>query len=145
MTKNIFVVDDNASIRALLRSLLEEGGLTVCGEASAGIAAIDAAVRCQPDLILLDYSMKGLNGAEAASLLKARLPNVPIILFTLHADDMCEPLKRSLGVDLVISKAEAVSTLVQSIRMLTGLPETEPSLGPLRLATGDEREPKLKS
>src|SRR5579859_2214219 len=66
-----------------MRSLLENAGYSVCGEAESGTQAIESAPRLNPDLILLDYSMPGLNGAETASILKSRLPEVPIILFTL--------------------------------------------------------------
>jgi CheY-like chemotaxis protein len=50
--------------------------------------AIETAPRLKPDLILLDYSMPGMNGAETASVLKTHLPSVPMILFTLHRDDV---------------------------------------------------------
>ena len=80
MPKNILVVDDNPSIRFLIRSLLENSGYSVCGEAEDGADAIEKAKELKPDLICLDLSMPRMNGAEAASVLKRLMPTVPIIL-----------------------------------------------------------------
>jgi two-component system, chemotaxis family, chemotaxis protein CheY len=79
MPPNILVVDDNASIRYLIRSLLENTGYAVCGEAEDGADAIEKAKQLKPDLICLDLSMPRMNGAEAASVLKRLMPAVPII------------------------------------------------------------------
>jgi DNA-binding NarL/FixJ family response regulator len=84
---DILVVDDNPSIRYLLRVFVEsKTAFTVCGEAGHGAEAIEQAKRLQPDLILLDLSMPVMNGAEAAVILKKTMPQMKIILFTMHAD-----------------------------------------------------------
>jgi CheY-like chemotaxis protein len=95
-TKNILVVDDNPSIRFVIRSLVEAAGFTVCGEAG-GIEGIEKAQQVNPDLILLDLSMPRMTGAEAAPILKSQMPHVPIILFTLHDDTMGKALVKLTG------------------------------------------------
>jgi len=118
MPKNILVVDDNASIRYLIRSLLESTGYTVCGEAEDGTNAIEKAKQLKPDLICLDLSMPRMNGAEAASVLKRLMPGVPIILFTMHEDNVGKHLARAVGVDKVLGKPDGMSRLTESIAEL---------------------------
>jgi two-component system, chemotaxis family, chemotaxis protein CheY len=118
MPKNILVVDDNASIRFLIRSLLENTGYTVCGEAEDGADAIEKAKQLKPDLICLDLSMPRMNGAEAASVLKRLMPGVPIILFTMHDDSLGQSLARAVGVDKVLGKPDGITRLTESIAEL---------------------------
>jgi two-component system, chemotaxis family, chemotaxis protein CheY len=120
MPKNILVVDDNASIRFLIRSLLENTGYAVCGEAEDGADAIEKAKQLKPDLICLDLSMPRMNGAEAASVLKRLMPAVPIILFTMHEDSLGQSLARAVGVDKVLGKPDGMSRLTESIAELLG-------------------------
>jgi two-component system, chemotaxis family, chemotaxis protein CheY len=120
MPKNILVVDDNASIRFLIRSLLESTGYLVCGEAEDGADAIEKAKQLKPDLICLDLSMPRINGAEAASVLKRLMPGVPIILFTMHHDSIGQSLARAIGVDKVLGKPDGMSRLTESIAELLG-------------------------
>jgi DNA-binding NarL/FixJ family response regulator len=121
MAKNILVADDNASIRFLIRSLLEHAGFTVCVEAENGIQAIERAKRFNPDLILLDLSMPSVNGAEAASILKQIMPKVPIVLFTMHEERAGRALANRIGVDLFLGKDTGIAHLVDSMNHLLGL------------------------
>jgi two-component system chemotaxis response regulator CheY len=85
MSNSILIVDDNENIRRLLRSFVEtKTGFEVCGEAENGAEAIEKAKELQPDLILLDMPNPGVSGTEAAPILKRLLPEVTVILFTMH-------------------------------------------------------------
>ena len=109
---SILIVDDYANIRELLRSYVEtHTGFQVCGEAENGADAIEKAKELQPDLVLLDMTMPGMTGAEAAPIIKRLLPNVKVILFTIHTDGVNQALASSLGIDLAISKAEGFAKL----------------------------------
>jgi two-component system chemotaxis response regulator CheY len=68
--KRVLIVDDQLSIRFVLRSLVETDQLTVYGEAASGAEAIEKAKELGPDLILLDFSMPGMNGGETAKIIK---------------------------------------------------------------------------
>jgi CheY-like chemotaxis protein len=120
-SKKILVVDDNPSIRFVIRSLVEAAGFTVCGEAGNGIEAIEKAQQVNPDLILLDLSMPRMTGAEAAPVLKSQMPHVPIILFTLHDDTVGEALAAAMGVDRVIAKPDGMTKLVECVRNVLGI------------------------
>ncbi|RCK74907.1 MAG: two-component response regulator [Anaerolineae bacterium] len=83
----ILLADDHAVLRAGLRLLLsQEAHLEVIGEAESGLETLRLAEELQPDLILLDISMPGLNGLEAISLLRKRVPQTRILILTMHDD-----------------------------------------------------------
>lgn len=83
----ILLADDHAVLRAGLRLLLaQEAHLQVIGEAESGLETLRLAEELQPDLILLDISMPGLNGLEAISLLRKRAPQTRILILTMHDD-----------------------------------------------------------
>ena len=112
----LLIVDDNPSIRYLIRFLLEQQGYEICGEAEDGLQAIDSAKQLNPDLILLDVSMPKLSGPQAAPILKRLLPKTRIILFTLFVDSLSKELAEALGVDLVLSKTDGMAKLLHSVQ-----------------------------
>jgi CheY-like chemotaxis protein len=130
MSKSILIVDDYACIRVQLRSLMEKAGFKVCGEAGNGREAIEQALQLRPDLIVLDLAIPEMNGAEAASVLKQRLPQIPIILFTFHADGLGDDLRRALNVEQVVSKLDGMDAVIESIITLLGSSEPELRLTP---------------
>jgi DNA-binding NarL/FixJ family response regulator len=118
MPKKILVADDNAMIRKSLCRIFEiEADYDICAEAVDGEEAIALAMQHKPDLIVLDFRMPGMNGIEAAYELKRIMPNVPIILFTIHADTVKYVLGRSSPIDLVVAKSDAIY-IVDHIRSL---------------------------
>jgi two-component system chemotaxis response regulator CheY len=117
MSEGILVVDDNPNIRHLLRAYVESNGFAVCGEAENGAEAIEKAKELQPALILLDVTMPVMTGTEAAPILKRAIPNVKIILFTLHADGN-KALAATAGVDVALSKADSIKKLGEHLKAL---------------------------
>jgi DNA-binding NarL/FixJ family response regulator len=118
MPKRILVADDSAVIRKCLCRIFEiEEDYDICAEAVNGEQAIALAKQHKPDLIILDFQMPVINGLEAAYELKRIMPDVPIILFTLHADTMKYSIGRDSPIDLVVEKSDAVH-IVAHIRSL---------------------------
>jgi len=89
----------------------------VVSEAVDGVDAIAKAKETNPDLILLDLAMPRLNGAEAASVLKNTLPEIPIILFTMYTDLHADCLCAFIGVDF-ISKVDGIPKLLERVDAL---------------------------
>jgi DNA-binding NarL/FixJ family response regulator len=119
VAKRIMVVDDNPAIRKILRNILEfDCDWTVCGEGVDGRDGVEKAKDLKPDLIVLDVSMPVMNGLEAARILHQIMPNVPVILCSLHTDRMLELEARGAGVTAVFSKAENMQTLISKAREL---------------------------
>jgi PAS domain S-box-containing protein len=90
----ILVVDDDPEVRSILVASLEILGhaVTAAEDGAAGLKAIDAA---EPDLMIVDYAMPGLNGAEVADRARARHSALPIILASGYADK--EALEAAAG------------------------------------------------
>ncbi len=116
--KTVVVVEDNATIRKMIARAFLSDGFKTCGEADNGREGIALAKRIKPDLVTLDLSMPAMNGLEAASELRKLLPKTPIILFTMFADDLVREAATAAGINIVISKTEALSTLVDHAHAL---------------------------
>ena len=116
----ILIVDDNPSIRLLLRRFIEADGhiAAICGEASNGVEAIKRANELHPDIVLMDFSMPMMNGLQAAAILKRTLPVTKIILFTLHADELTHAHAAQIGIDVVMSKADGIAKLPHHLKNL---------------------------
>jgi len=82
MSERILVVDDHPLTRDALASLLTQGGFDVVGEAADGAEALDLAHELQPDLVLLDLSMPGLDGLAALPRLRAAAPGCEVVVLT---------------------------------------------------------------
>ncbi len=84
----LLLVDDHAIVRDGLRAVIdEEADLAVVGECANGDEALRAVADLQPDVVLLDLSMPGLDPVSTIHGLQQRAPGVRIMVFTSHADD----------------------------------------------------------
>jgi chemotaxis response regulator CheB len=63
----VLIVDDSAAMRAALRGLLEDTDLPVIGEAADGLQAVTMATRLQPDVVVMDVRMPGLDGLQGVA------------------------------------------------------------------------------
>jgi DNA-binding NarL/FixJ family response regulator len=110
MAHTILIVDDNPSIRRLLRSFLEtKPDFEVCGEAENGQVALQKVEVLRPDVVILDWQMPVMNGLEAARHIAVMAPHTAILMLTMHGS---EPLQREAlasGVKAVLSKTEGVA------------------------------------
>src|SRR6266478_9240276 len=117
--KQILIIDDNPQIRELLRCFVNSlHGFNVCGEACDGLDGIEKAVALRPDLIVLDFQMPRLNGIETARVLRENLPDVQIVLFTLHQNTILECNVTNLGIRAVLSKMDGMKHLTGELRRL---------------------------
>ena len=82
MAERILLVDDHPLTRDALASLLAQGGFDVVGEAADGAEALELAGRLQPDLVLLDLSMPGVDGLSALPGLRAAAPGCEVVVLT---------------------------------------------------------------
>jgi DNA-binding NarL/FixJ family response regulator len=85
MPVRILIADDHAVVREGLRMILEaRGDMTVVGEALDGRDAIEKAETLKPDVIVMDITMPEMNGIEATRTICKRLPDVKIIILSMH-------------------------------------------------------------
>lgn len=87
MTCNLLLVDDHSLIRAGVRALvLDIPGYAVIGEANDGAQLLEMVEKLNPDIILLDISMKETGGLEALQKLKAIRPQSKVLILSMHTD-----------------------------------------------------------
>jgi DNA-binding NarL/FixJ family response regulator len=90
----------------------------VCGEASNGREAIEKANKFHPQVVILDLSMPEMNGLEVARQLKQSMPEIHLILFTMHGDVFCSNEAESAGISAVFSKTDPIMAVVQKAESL---------------------------
>ncbi len=84
----VLIVEDHAIVRQGIRLLLDgQPDMEVVGEAEEGGKALVLAERLQPDVILMDLAMPGINGLEATREVKRRWPSIQVIALTVHDSD----------------------------------------------------------
>ncbi|MEK7327370.1 MAG: response regulator transcription factor, partial [Chloroflexota bacterium] len=84
----LLLADDQAITRSGLRTLLAaQGDIEIVGEAKNGEEAIELAASLQPDLILMDLRMPGVNGIEATRRIHRLSPHIGILVVTVFEDD----------------------------------------------------------
>jgi DNA-binding NarL/FixJ family response regulator len=84
----ILVADDHTLVLAGIRALLEEiEGVTIVAEAHNGREAAALAIKERPDLVVMDISMKELNGIEATVQIRAALPGTQVLILSMHATE----------------------------------------------------------
>lgn len=87
-TLRVILADDHTLVRAGLRSLVEQlKDVTVVAEASNGHEVLSLASAHHPDVVLMDITMPGMNGFEAALRLRKDHPQVKIIILSMHASE----------------------------------------------------------
>jgi DNA-binding NarL/FixJ family response regulator len=119
MPKRILIVEDEVSVRNAVRTFLElHPKFEVCGEAVNGVEAVEKATALQPDLIILDLSMPHMNGIEAASLLRSRVPTTPVVVYTMFGDVLGKQLAAALGVAAIVAKSDGLAVLLARIEAL---------------------------
>jgi DNA-binding NarL/FixJ family response regulator len=80
----VLLADDNAQFRFVLRQLLErDQDITVVAEASDGGEALELVEEHQPDVVVMDISMPGIDGLEATYSLKARFPDLTVLMLSV--------------------------------------------------------------
>ncbi len=117
MSIQLLIVDDHGVIRDGLNALLTtETDLVVVGEAADGQMALRLAEELWPDIILMDISLPDTSGIEVMQELKARLPNLHVIMLTVHEDE--ELLREAIqaGASGYIVKRAIGSELIDAIR-----------------------------
>jgi CheY-like chemotaxis protein len=100
------IVDDHADVRFLIRTIVQEAGppLEIVGEADGVEAALEALDALAPDVVVLDARMPRIDGFEAAPMLRARRPGLPIVLCSAWVDDDVRRRARDAGISAVLSK-----------------------------------------
>jgi DNA-binding NarL/FixJ family response regulator len=116
----VFVIEDTPQMRELLEQMLILDEFDVVGSAANGAAALPAMSEADPDVVVLDYNMPGLDGLLTARLIREERPDQAIILYTAYLDADLEERATRAGITLCVEKADGILTLERDIRRLAG-------------------------
>jgi CheY-like chemotaxis protein len=116
----ILLVDDHPIMRQLISAALEEeADMIIIGEAADGKGAIDKARQLRPDLILMDFSMPGIDGIEATRIIHSEFPDIRIIGISLHQEENRTAKMLEAGAATYVCKDELFEKLVVAIRQVS--------------------------
>jgi DNA-binding NarL/FixJ family response regulator len=116
-TIRVLVCDDSDAFRALLRyTLQEDHGIEVVGEAADGMAAIEAAERLQPDVVLLDLTMPILDGMDAIPAVLERAPATQVVALSGWRAERMEQAALDQGAIAYLEKSDDVEALRAAVR-----------------------------
>jgi DNA-binding NarL/FixJ family response regulator len=126
----ILVADDHALVVAAMRILVERiEGVSVIGEAHNGRDAVSLAREHRPDLVIMDISMKDLNGIEATALIKESHPSIRVMMLSSHTGS--DYVRRAIraGADGYLIKGSMPAELRTAIEaIMKGNPYLSPSI-----------------
>jgi DNA-binding NarL/FixJ family response regulator len=113
----VLLADDHAVVREGLKSLINsQEGMEVVAEAAEGLAAVDLVDQLDPDVVVVDVSMPGLNGAQVTTRLRQANPERKVLALTVHEDKGYLRLLLEAGAAGYVLKRAAAEELVRAIR-----------------------------
>lgn len=116
----VLIVDDSDIFRRSLRAMIESHrGYEVCGEADHGEDATRRAQELQPDAIVIDISLPGINGIEATRAIRAKLPHAKIVAMSLHESKELIKAVKAAGASGYVLKSSAEPDLIDAINAAT--------------------------
>jgi DNA-binding NarL/FixJ family response regulator len=120
MSVRILIVDDHEVVRQGVRSVLLHARpeWEICGEASDGKQAIEQVLRLKPDVVILDVTMPGMNGLQAAPQIARIAKDCRILIFTMHESGTMTKDVRAVGAHGYVQKSQAGRDLVVAIDAL---------------------------
>ncbi len=129
-TITIFVVDDHMVVREGLKSLIHaQADMSVIGEAGDGKAALKQIVASQPNVVIMDISMPGVNGIKATEQIREACPKIKVLVLSIHDDTSYLRQMLAVGAAGYILKQTVADALIQAIRSVAaGGTYLDPSL-----------------
>ena len=118
MTKlRIVLADDHAVVREGMKTLISaQADMEVVGEAADGPSTVALVEKLDPDIVVVDVSMPGLNGAEVTKSLKESRPDRKVLALTVHEDRGYLRLLMGAGASGYVLKRAAADELIRAIR-----------------------------
>ena len=117
----ILIVDDHPIVREGLTTIInEQTDLVVCGEAEDAQTALEAVGTLRPDLMIVDVSLKGINGIELVKLIQRRYEKIPILILSMHDESLYVERVLRAGAKGYIMKQEGTEKVVTAVRNILG-------------------------
>ncbi|MCB1247894.1 MAG: response regulator transcription factor [Acidimicrobiales bacterium] len=117
MTIRLMLADDHRMLREGLRRSMTDQGFDIVGEARDGDEAIRLAEELEPDVILMDVTMPEVDGVEATRQIKIDLPQIKIVMLTMHADQEVLAAAIRAGASGYLVKDCSTDEIANAVRM----------------------------
>ncbi len=142
----VLLAEDHTIVRKGLRALLEDQpGIEVIAEAEEGRQAVRLAEQLRPDVVLMDFSMPGLNGLEATHQIVERIPGAKVLVLTRHTNQEYVDRILEAGASGYLVKKSAPEELVIAIQAVSrGDSYLDPAVS-TTIIRGYLRKPKTDS
>lgn len=119
MKTRIYIVDDHALIRRGLVTLIGgESDMEVCGQAEDAATALNQIMKLQPDLVIVDISLKGNSGLELIKNIKAFNPKIQILVLSMHDESVYALRVLKAGARAYVMKQDVVNKVLEAIRRI---------------------------
>jgi DNA-binding NarL/FixJ family response regulator len=130
MSIRVLLADDHQVLRVGITTLIsQERDIDIVGEAADGATAVELARRLQPDVVLMDIEMPGLNGVEATRRIVREMPGVKVVMLTMYQEEnqglealrvgamgyLCKTAKRDELLDTIRTAAAGEAVLSRSL------------------------------
>jgi DNA-binding NarL/FixJ family response regulator len=116
----VLLVDDHQLLRQAIRRALEDAGMTVVAEAGDGGEAVRLAGELKPDVVVMDVSMPVLDGVEATRRIHDDLPDLPVVILTMHGDEELRRDAVNAGATGFLTKDVSMQEVVATITQAAG-------------------------
>ena len=116
---SVYLCDDVPELRALLRVVVEEDGMRVVGEAGDARAMLAELADVDPDVVVLDLSMPGMDGLEAIPLVHETAPRAQIVVFSGYGADQMAHVALERKASRYVEKGTAFDDLCAAVRAVT--------------------------
>jgi DNA-binding NarL/FixJ family response regulator len=116
----VLLADDHQLLRQAVRRALEDAGMTVVAEAGDGGEAVRLAGELRPDVVVMDVSMPVLDGIEATRRIHDDLPELPIVIITMHGDEALRRDAVNAGAAGFLTKDVSMQEVVATITQAAG-------------------------
>lgn len=117
--QNIFVVDDHPIFRRGLIALIsEEDSLNICGEAEAGLEALEKLKKTAPDLIILDIGLKDINGLDLIKRIHSLHKDIKILILSMHEEEIYGKRALRAGAQGYVMKGEDPNVFLKALQKI---------------------------
>jgi len=123
----ILLVDDIPAMRVAVRGLLEDADLAVIGEAVDGLQAVTMAAQLQPDVVVMDVRMPGLDGLQATKRITGAHPHIRVVVYSVFDSDETQHAARQAGAAAFVPKSSPPDQVRAAVLAAWQAPSTIPA------------------
>lgn len=135
----VLLVEDHVLVRQSISAYLSSAGLIVVGEAGDGLEAVTLAQQLQPDVVVMDVHLPGINGVEATRRILAQCPQTRVVALTAYNEAAYHRALTEIGAAAFVLKTAELSVLLAAIQQVTGQPTLRPTAPPITLTEREQQ------